>query len=385
MQVYNERMVMASKNRSVKPTALLLAAIVAFPALSYADVLSIRRVTGTAALGGTITVEIPDLTKWRDGKHDLCKAVLYLSDRQLKGLYPRNCHANDRLQFDLKRTDQLKDAWAAILGAPDGLTRNVTVAVGFEDGSILASGGSVEFTIIRTDWVFWILFLLFLLAVGLFFFLAIRSEILRDEGPPPQGSERRTFSLGRCQMAFWFFVVLAAYLLIWIMTGDRDTLSSSALALFGISSATALGAVAIDASKRTAARSQLQVLQWEKDSLTDLIAKITAKGPQASDDEKRELAEKKERLSQVNVSVAQASASIALMKSEGLLNDILTDENGISLHRFQIMVWTILLGFIFCISVYNTLAMPEFSGTLLALMGISNGTYIGFKVPERQA
>ena len=72
------------------------------------------------------------------------------------------------------------------------------------------------------------------------------------------------------------------------------------------------------------------------------------------------------------------------MKSEGFLRDILTDASGVSLHRFQIVVWTIVLGFIFAISVYNTLGMPEFSGTLLALMGISNGTYIGFKFPERQ-
>jgi hypothetical protein len=28
--------------------------------------------------------------------------------------------------------------------------------------------------------------------------------------------------------------------------------------------------------------------------------------------------------------------------------------------------------------------MPEFSTTLLALMGISSGTYLGFKIPERQ-
>lgn len=29
--------------------------------------------------------------------------------------------------------------------------------------------------------------------------------------------------------------------------------------------------------------------------------------------------------------------------------------------------------------------MPEFDGTLLALMGISSGTYLGFKIPERQS
>jgi hypothetical protein len=29
--------------------------------------------------------------------------------------------------------------------------------------------------------------------------------------------------------------------------------------------------------------------------------------------------------------------------------------------------------------------MPEFGATLLALMGISAGTYLGFKIPEKQA
>jgi hypothetical protein len=47
-------------------------------------------------------------------------------------------------------------------------------------------------------------------------------------------------------------------------------------------------------------------------------------------------------------------------------------------------VWTLVLGVIFCVSVYNSLEMPEFSATLLGLMGISSGTYLGFKVPEKQ-
>ena len=71
-------------------------------------------------------------------------------------------------------------------------------------------------------------------------------------------------------------------------------------------------------------------------------------------------------------------------ESEGFWKDLLTDVDGISLHRFQIVVWTLVLGFIFLVSVYKTLAMPEFGGTLVALMGISAGTYIGFKFPEKQ-
>jgi hypothetical protein len=63
---------------------------------------------------------------------------------------------------------------------------------------------------------------------------------------------------------------------------------------------------------------------------------------------------------------------------------ILSDADGISLHRFQMVLWTILLGVIFVISVAKNLAMPEFSGTLLALIRISGGTYVGFKIPEKQ-
>lgn len=380
---------MAIRNRGTMAAALLLAAMLSSPGLVRAEnVLGIGQVTGTAALGGTITVPITGLAKWRDDKHPVCNAFLYLADQQLKGIKPRDCHATDALQFDLKRDqpkDPSKDPWATILGGPDGFTRTTTVSVGFEDGSMLASGGSVELTLIRSNWVFWAFLSLFIVAVGLFFYLALGSEILRDQGSPLVGGDRKTFSLGRCQMAFWFFIVLAAYLLIWIMTGDRDTLSSSALELFGISSATALGAAAIDASGKFNAQSQLQALQQEKAPLTERVNQIKLKEAQASDDEKRELAEKKARLDQVDVSLTRLSASTAPMKSQGFLNDILTDENGVSLHRFQVVVWTVILGFIFGTSVYYTLGMPVFSGTLLALMGISNGTYIGFKFPERQA
>jgi hypothetical protein len=64
------------------------------------------------------------------------------------------------------------------------------------------------------------------------------------------------------------------------------------------------------------------------------------------------------------------------------LLDLLSDANGISLHRFQMMVWTLVLGIIFVASVVYTLGMPTFGGTLLAIMGISGGTYLGFEFPE---
>jgi hypothetical protein len=63
---------------------------------------------------------------------------------------------------------------------------------------------------------------------------------------------------------------------------------------------------------------------------------------------------------------------------------MLSDEQGISLHRLQLFVWTLVLGVIFVADVYNRLSMPQFSSTLLGLMGISSGTYLGFKAPENR-
>ena len=78
----------------------------------------------------------------------------------------------------------------------------------------------------------------------------------------------------------------------------------------------------------------------------------------------------------------QTSPSRGFSESRGFLRDVLSDERGISIHRFQLFVWTLVLGVIFCVVVYGSLEMPQFSSTMLGLMGISSGTYLGLKMPE---
>ena len=68
--------------------------------------------------------------------------------------------------------------------------------------------------------------------------------------------------------------------------------------------------------------------------------------------------------------------------SNGFLNDILSDNCGIEFHRLQVFVWTIFLGIIFLNSVVGQLTLKDFDSTMLALMGISSGTYLGFKLKE---
>ena len=83
--------------------------------------------------------------------------------------------------------------------------------------------------------------------------------------------------------------------------------------------------------------------------------------------------EKEERLSQLKKLNNQ---------SENFVVDILSDANGVSFHRFQIAAWTLVLGIICGIQVWEVLAMPEFNGSLLALLGISAGTFVGLKTQE---
>jgi hypothetical protein len=98
----------------------------------------------------------------------------------------------------------------------------------------------------------------------------------------------------------------------------------------------------------------------------------------------RQLVEGRTRLNQIDLQLRTLAADSSPTVSSGFLRDILSDSSGYSFHRFQIFAWTIVLGIIFMSSVYNNLTMPEFSPTLLGLMGLSAGTYIGFKFPEQK-
>lgn len=359
--------------------------------------LSVKSVSpAQVGLGDTLVVGIDQLKQWYDwrktdaGKtaysaRDFEKAVLYLNGHPIPET-PKVDVPNNLLSFDLERTDSNKKDWATVLGRPDAFTRKVPVTVGFSDGSTLPSDSSIDFTIIRSSVSFRGLLGAYVLVVVLFFRLVRSSSIVRDSNPDPSSKQTTPYSLGRTQMAFWFFIVLGVYLLIWIVTGDRDTLSGSTLALIGISSATALGSVTVDSSKTLGATSQLQSLRQEQSRLNSRVAQLKPMMLTGiAQDLQREYADSSTKAVQVDATIKELEKILSPLGSENFLTDILTDSTGGSLHRFQLMVWTLVLGFIFISAAYNDLAMPTLGGPLLALMGISNGTYVGFKLPEKQS
>ena len=338
-------------------------------------------------LGDTVFVGFANLREWMDDldKNKPKDLVLVLDGRVMKGLTPRGPDTQYKeLAFDLERLDagqtdgkENREAWNGLLSRSKW-SRTVSVGVALGGSPPYFGSATVTFQVFPS--YSWLVIVFLFALLMLLLLLAHKSDILRD-GPSVPGGPKLSFSLARCQMAWWFFIVVAAYNYIWMVMGDRDSVTSGALMLIGISAATGLGGVVVDSSKRD----QRQSLQNERAALTarlTALAALMAAGPAPANlnDPQAEHQQKTARLAEVNTALNNLPSPPG--PSEGFLLDILRDETGVSFHRFQMAAWTVVLGFVFVISVYRSLAMPDFSATLLGLMGISAGTYIGFKIPD---
>jgi len=291
------------------------------------------------ALGGTITVVVTNLAAWAQESpdNDPTKLVPLINGRQLDGLYPTETYLRSSvLRFRLALTDANKDTWTSLLGKPKSYGYPVSFTVGMGGKERFATEFDYKHKNLRLTVIsgYGALFsLTFAALTGIVLIqLSRKTDLIRDNTnhPPPAG-ERRPYSLGRAQMAFWFFLVLTSYVGLWLITGSLETITPSILAIMGISAGTTIGAALIDADKNE-----------EKSAL-------------GSGD----------------------------TVSKGFLKDLLSNGDAYSFHRFQIFGWTLVLGIIFADSVYERLQMPEFNSTLLGLMGISAGAYVGLKIPEK--
>jgi len=327
-----------------------------------------------AHLGLWLTLDVAGLDqlveKGRAAKKPL---QLYLNGMPLGDVSPVYLNANgkpSRVRFALVRTDNAKLTWSALLGRPRAQRRIVEVSVGLTgcaDGCAdITDGFKIPLVVIRPVLMSGYLALL---AGGLWAVirLARTTPILRNHGP---GSP---WSLDRLQMAWWTLLVVSAFVFIWMISGDYGSLSNSVLALIGISAGTGLIGAVMDDGKQ-AKMQQRKALEDEKAELQAGNAQPAAAAAAP--------AGAPQRTAEIE---AQLATLPQLKKTKSLWTDILSDENGVSIHRLQVVIWTLVLTLIFLVSVYLRLDMPDFDNQLLALMGISNGTYLGFKLPEKAA
>ena len=372
----------------------------AIPKPSVSPTPKVIKMNGHLELDEVLEVFVENLEQWAE-THDPNKLVPYINGRAIKGNYPDEIHLErGRLIFHLQITQESRDPWIDLLGEPSSTHRPVTLSVGLENGSafdtVYEKENTLPLTVINPLYGI-IALLVIAITLVLLLWLCRSTNIIREPGPPPITGKRRPYNLGRAQMAFWFFLIYASYMTIWLITSALDTITASLLALMGISAGTALGEALIDNGKDTARTNQNQELTAQKEALIQTLDEVqpqvdvantsaaTTVTDQANRDSlNRQLVQGRTRLSQVEQQLRALTIERSPQVSQGFLRDILSDGSGYSFHRFQIFAWTIVLGIIFISSVYNDLTMPEFSPTLLGLMGLSAGTYIGFKFPEQK-
>jgi hypothetical protein len=311
------------------------------------------------------------------------------------------------LQFTLKRDAANKVSradWDPVLRTP-GISPKMDLWVGVYDGNrntahVMAptvgadtAASQLEFHLRRVAWDGWTVVGMILLVgsvVG-FLYLLLRSGIVRDttcavreDGLPP-------LSLGRCQMAFWFFLVICAFYFLWLITGrgDTDTINSTILILIGISAGTALGSAIVN--KKDAEEAAASKGPPSPPAVVYPEAIDKAKAALAQAKLNKDIAEIQTQKREVARLKGELKRWRALHRSQ-LVLDLLSegDPNAdkgrvITFHRFQIVVWTLILGVVFVSEVLTNLAMPVFDTTLLTLMGISSGTYLGFRVSQQEA
>lgn len=379
------------------------AMIIPDPAGSAAVSLSAPKVSGVDGelqLDAIAEVTIDNLREW-SADHDPAKLVPFIDGRAIRGNYPEEIHPREgRVYFHLKITPDNRELWTDLLGAPESIRRPVRFSVGLEDHSpfdtVYDKSNPIQMTIVSPAWGA-VATVVALVTLVLFVRLARKTNIVRDPGPNPADGRAKAYNLGRTQMAFWFFLVYVSYLVIWLITDMLDTITPSLLGLMGISAATALSEALIDSGKETARSEQRRALLAQRQTMEQAVADLQSQcadggsttampsGDLASRDSiGKQIQEGRAQLDQADRCLSTLESTRPARATRGFLRDVMADRHGYSFHRFQIFAWTIVLGIMFLSSVYNSLAMPEFSATLLGLMGLSSGTYIGFKFPEQQ-
>ena len=301
-------------------------------------------------------------------------------------------HDTGILTFILDRTPRNKALWQPLLYNPlFERFSDIHVSVGLEGGQPLPQtvGANMHLQLekLYIDWMTyaWATFLI-LLTIGLLWY-GYHSDLLRI-GPSIAGS-RQPYSLGRVQMAWWFCLILLGYVFIWLVTGDQDVLTTSLLGLMGISSVTALASAAI-VPEGGPLGPRRRLLADEIAAINAALAEITIEraASLAAVPPRTQLADALDAksatlCSKLSVLTVEHASLTSVAPSGGFWHDMVCDERGsAALDRFQIIAWTLVLGGIFISSVVWDLTMPEFSATMLTLMGISSGAYIGFKFPK---
>jgi uncharacterized RDD family membrane protein YckC len=288
----------------------------------------------TEMLGHHIKLRVPNLKSWIDKKNSPSNLVLYLNGRQLAKTNPVSVSVSydpahpelNELIFKLQRTAETDATW------DDLIVRDKNWRGIFLKGvsrKVRPSIGLENGIAAETHAVFELVLLPLewvYVCLGFMCFTLVGLIVLAQKSSLLRDNPAGPYSLARTQMAIWSWLLVNAYFFLFVMTRDPAVdIPTSILGLLGISSTTYVAAALVDRS----------------------------------------------------------DGSSTPPTSKGFWKDI-SGSSGVQLHRIQIIAWTVVLAFVFILRIFAKLSIPDFNPTLLGLLGLSAGTYVGFKFPENQ-
>lgn len=295
-----------------------------------------------------VEVRVQDLSAWgKTPGHTPWRLVPYIDGRALSGVYPVAVNLrNSTLQFHLRITADNRTAWTQLL-SPLVFQRPVRFSVGLElqdpfETDFVLEEQPATLTVINPRWVALAALVVAVFAMA-FCALAACTTLLMERSEQAQGPSGLRFSLAKVQLALWFFVVFGAFLVIWLVTGNFNTINSSILATLGISAGTALGDAYLKSARGALA------------------------GPSVATPAR---------------TAPPEPALSARQRAMRFVQEMVSDSEGYSIYRFQMLAWTAALVVVFLADVYDDLVMPSFGPELLYLLGLSSGTYVAHGVSD---
>lgn len=159
--------------------------------------------------------------------------------------------------------------------------------------------------------------------------LSLKSDLIKE------GSIEKHYSLSRVQLLWWTVIILCCFSIKFGASLIIPGLDQSVLYLLGIGTGTITVAKLMSDSKKNKEEAKEEVIEHTT-------------------------------------------------KSNGLFYDILDDGDGISVHRFQAVLFNIVFGFTFLNQFFSDVnySMPAFNNEQLTLLGISSSTYLFMKNSE---
>ncbi len=304
------------------------------------------RAPGTVIIGDFIYITVTDMDALLDFQEKIPLAsakdtsrqiILYADDIPLYDI--RLITANrvtNRCTFHLKKDSRflevlypgIKFMWSSL---------PVKFRIGFKNGVVIDPDLTLTTNMKYVSaWGFWcaVIFVVFLVAG--FTLLAWFTNLINT------GTKDTPYSLGLAQLMFWTIIILGSWVYILAVDQVLAPLSSSTLALLGISLATTGFSKGIDVMRKVD-RNQIKTTTGRWRFFRDILTEPDLSGEKGS----------------------------------------------FSLPRCQMFLWTLILGVVFIVAVVRDQQMPDLDSSLLILMGISSTGYVGLKgyeeVPKKEA